>query len=83
MADMVMKTRGWLKHTGWVAPDQPGTRGELWRYPGSDFLAPVPHELPFDEESCSDWQMITNRIAMVMGLHPQDVADMIQEFPDH
>ncbi|WP_131810361.1 hypothetical protein [Mycolicibacter heraklionensis] len=64
----------YLTATGWIPPEEVGQVGGLWRHPRSDYLLPVPNEL--DAEGI-DWQVITERLAMVEGATVSDVVDRL------
>src|SRR4029079_13588280 len=57
-------------------PKEAGEVGELWRHPTSDFILPVPHRLV---AGGIDWQVITERLAMLEGGKAADVAARLEE----
>ncbi len=61
----------YLTATGWLPPEEIGERGGLWRHPTSRHLLPVPNELV---EGGIDWQVITERVAMLEDAEVADVA---------
>jgi len=61
----------YLAATGWLAPEEVGELGGLWRHPASHNLLPVPNQLV---EGGIDWQVITERVAMLEGGKVADVA---------
>ncbi|WP_142282873.1 hypothetical protein [Mycobacterium aquaticum] len=61
----------YLAATGWLAPEEVGELGGLWRHPSSHNLLPVPNQLV---EDGIDWQVITERVAMHEGAKVADVA---------
>lgn len=61
----------YLAATGWLPPEEIGDRGGLWRHPKSHNLLPVPNELV---EDGIDWQVITERVAMLEDAIVADVA---------
>ena len=65
----------YLAATGWIRPDEVGAVGGLWRHPSSDYLLPVPNDL--DAEGI-DWQVITERLAMVEGAAVSDVVTRLE-----
>jgi hypothetical protein len=66
----------YLAATGWRAPEEAGEVGELWRHPTSNFILPVPHRLV---AGGIDWQVITERLAMLEGVKAADVAARLEE----
>lgn len=61
----------YLTATGWLPPEEIGELGGLWRHPKSHNLLPVPNELA---EDGIDWQVITERVAMLEEASVADVA---------
>jgi hypothetical protein len=60
----------YLQRRGWLPPAEPGLAGGLWRFPGSDWMLPVPNELVVGG---SDWQQIIKRIALTENITVEDV----------
>ena len=56
---------------GLAASEEIGERGGLWRHPTSRNLLPVPNELA---EDGIDWQVITERVAMLEDTKVADIA---------
>ncbi len=65
----------YLQSTGWLAPVEAGPAGGLWKFPGSDLLLPVPHELVTDG---LDWQRIIERLAEIEGVPDTDIATRLE-----
>lgn len=61
----------YLAATGWIAPEEDGSVGGLWRHPVSKYLLPVPKEIA---DAGFDWQVVTQRVAMVEGTDADSVA---------
>jgi len=60
----------YLQGRGWLPPAEPGSAGGLWRFPGSDWMLPVPNELVVGG---SDWKQIVERIALAENITVVDV----------
>ena len=65
----------YLAATGWLAPDEVGELGGLWRHPTSRSLLPVPNELT---DGGIDWQVITERVAMLESTKVDEVAGRLR-----
>lgn len=61
----------YLAASGWRAPDEQGSVGELWRHPSSEVVVPVPYQL---EAGSLDWQVLMERLAWIEGVAVADVA---------
>jgi hypothetical protein len=64
----------YLAATGWLAPEQPGNAGGLWRHPQSDLLLPVPTRLV---DGGLDWDRLVERVAQVEDASPVEVVARI------
>ncbi|MGY4650522.1 hypothetical protein [Mycobacterium sp. URHB0021] len=68
----------YLAATGWLAPEEVGEVGQLWRHPTSDFILPVPDHLV---EAGIDWQVITERLARLERIKVVEVVARLTEQP--
>lgn len=64
----------YLENTGWLRPEAPGIRGELWDHEPSGLSLPVPFEVT---EGSLDWLGIAKRIAQVERTTVSDVESKI------
>lgn len=60
----------YLTAEGWRPPHDTGEVGQLWRHPTSEYILPVPDQLV---EASIDWQVITERLALLQGLKVAEV----------
>jgi hypothetical protein len=66
----------YLAATGWLAPEEVGEVGQLWRHPTSSFILPVPDHLV---DGGIDWQVITERLARLEGIKVAEVVARLAE----
>jgi hypothetical protein len=68
----------YLTAAGWSAPNEVGELGGLWRHPTSRLILPLPDHLALDG---IDWEVVTERIAMLEGVPVAEVVARLTEEP--
>ncbi|QFS90941.1 hypothetical protein FIV07_09280 [Mycobacterium sp. THAF192] len=66
----------YLAASGWRAPNEVGQIGQLWRHPTTEFVLPVPDHLV---DASVDWQVITERLAMLEGVKVGEIVSRLTE----
>lgn len=68
----------YLAASGWTAPHEKGSAGELWVHPASKFTLPIPYQL--DREGV-EWRAVAERLAMIENVPVTTITVRFSEQP--